>query len=317
MNEPAYPAWLLDRTEAAPPPLVGFPGRKHEGFGRKTLRGLASVRTAAFSAARLAQGGGWLQRIGARAKVPGLVILLLAVNLIRHHSLLSLMCAMIYAAGRAAGIPGRLFLKRVWLLPAAFTFLIVLPSAFNWVRPGTPLLTLWRYAAPPRLGPLLIPPTLTLTREGLGLASGLILRVLASAGLVGLAALTTPWPELLQALRFYRVPRIFPATLEMAQRYLHLLLLTAQGYFLARESRPLGRCSGRAGRRFAGAIAGALFLKACHTAEQVHLAMISRGYHGEPVAAPLPPWRARDLFHLALALILALSFLGGDVLLGR
>ena len=132
-----------------------------------------------------------------------------------------------------------------------------------------------------------------------------------------MVALTTPWPEALQALRAFHLPRIFVATLEMSQRYLHMFLRAAQDYFLARESRPVSRIGGRAGRRFAGAIAGALFLKACHTSEQVHQAMISRGYRGEPAAAPLPRWRVRDLLQAALALILALSLLGGDVLLAR
>lgn len=317
MSKPACPAWLLAQSEAASLPLK-VPPPKREGFGRKTLLGLAAVRTAAFSAAGLAKNDRWLQRLGARAKVPGLIILLLTSNLIRHQGLLFLACWLIYIAGRTAGIPGRLFLKRVWLLPAALTLPIVLPSVLNWVRPGTPLLVLWRNTSPHSPGPLLIiPATLSLTREGLDLASGLFLRVLVSAGLAGLAALTTPWPELLQALRVFRVPRIFLATLEMTQRYLHLLLRTAQDYFLARMSRPIGRGGGSAGRGFAGAVAGALFLKACHTGEQVHLAMNSRGFHGEPAAAPLPPWRARDLLPIAAALLIALSFLGGDVLLGR
>lgn len=102
----------------------------------------------------------------------------------------------------------------------------------------------------------------------------------------------------------------------MGQRYLIVLLHTAEDYFQARKSRFLGGAGQMGSREFTGRVAAILLAKAYHLGELVHQAMISRGYLGEPVAPQAPPLSARDLGHLAAVLVLAGLLLGGDVRLG-
>jgi cobalt/nickel transport system permease protein len=103
----------------------------------------------------------------------------------------------------------------------------------------------------------------------------------------------------------------------MAYRYLFLLLNSVTDMFEARRSRSVGGDDDpRQGRRFVAATAGALFGKAHTLSEEVHQAMVARGYRGD--ATTLEGWRPGTI-DLAWALgcvALSVLVLGGDRLLG-
>jgi len=66
----------------------------------------------------------------------------------------------------------------------------------------------------------------TVTAQGLTTASYLLLRVITAATLALLLEFTTPWVQVLKALRVFRIPVVFVAILGMASRYILLLLET-------------------------------------------------------------------------------------------
>jgi energy-coupling factor transporter transmembrane protein EcfT len=142
--------------------------------------------------------------------------------------------------------------------------------------------------------------------------------VATSVSLVVLLTLTTPWTRLLAALRALGVPRIFILIIGMAYRYVFLLLGTVTEMYEARKARTVSttRHDGTA-RRFVAASAGALFGRAGHLSEEVHMAMVARGYRGNPRTLHAFRLRAADVMAGAVVLVAAVAIYGGDLLLGR
>jgi cobalt/nickel transport system permease protein len=197
-----------------------------------------------------------------------------------------------------------------------FTGIVVFPTLFNVVRPGTPLLVLFHLSLPVKLGYWTIPREVAITREGVAAAVLLILRVGASVSLAVLLTLTTRWNALLKALRVLRIPPVFLAVLEMTYRYLFLLLHTSSDMFMARRSRLAGRATSREARRFVTSAMGNLWGKTAALSEEVHRAMLSRGYGGVPKSLSRFAMKRSDWVWMGLVLLVAILLVGGDRVLG-
>jgi energy-coupling factor transporter transmembrane protein EcfT len=145
------------------------------------------------------------------------------------------------------------------------------------------------------------------------------MRVACSVSIVVLLTLTTPWTKLLAGLRALFVPKIFILIIGMAYRYIFLLLNSVTDMYTARKARSAGNPSGdvKEGRRFVTATAGALFGKAHALSDEVHMAMVSRGYSGDAKTLQAPAVGVADLAFLLGVLLFASLTLGGDRLVGR
>jgi cobalt/nickel transport system permease protein len=317
MTEPgrALPLWL-----EANPPVEGLraEGRRsrRRGFVRKSLRGFAEALQDQVFSERLAREAGLLQRVDARLKLVTTLLLIGTAALLRHASLLVLLNLWVLWLAAGSRVPLGTFLKRVWVFVPLFTLVVVLPATLNIVRPGTPLLVLFHLARPVRLWLWTIPQEVAVTRQGAASALLLVLRVGASVSLAVLLTLTTRWAVLLKALRVLRVPAVFISVLEMTYRYVFLLLQVSADMFTARRSRTVGRMGAAEGRRFASGAMGSLWARSHATSEEVHRAMLSRGYTGEPRAlAPLRFGRGDALWGLIVLMVIAL-LMGGNRVLG-
>ena len=144
------------------------------------------------------------------------------------------------------------------------------------------------------------------------------MRVACSVSIVVLITLTTTWTKLLAGLRALFVPKIFILIIGMAYRYIFLLLNSVTDMYTARKARAVGNPRGdvKEGRRFVTATAGALFGKAHALSEEVHMAMVSRGYSGDAKTLQPPAIHVADVVFLAAVLAFAVVTLGGDRLLG-
>jgi cobalt/nickel transport system permease protein len=119
-------------------------------------------------------------------------------------------------------------------------------------------------------------------------------------------AATTPFPELLRALRWYRVPRTFVLVAQVMWRYLDVVageVRRTRTALLARGFRP--RHALQAGA--IGQAVGALFLRAHARGERVHLAMLARGGRRELPAAALPGVTRGELLLAGGALLALLA----------
>ncbi len=139
-----------------------------------------------------------------------------------------------------------------------------------------------------------------------------------SISLVVLLTLTTPWTRLLAALRSIGVPRMFILVIGMAYRFIFLLLGSVTEMYEARKARTIGsQAHDRAAREFVSASAGALFGKAHHLSEEVHQAMVARGYRGDAPTLQGLRTGAVDLVFAVGVVVAGPLALGGDRFLGR
>lgn len=264
-------------------------------FSDRLLATLASWVERAFASDEIARRPGLLQRLDPRVKLLAMTALIVVAALSSDLVVLAVLLAGGVGLVVASRIGLRLFAGRAWVFIPLFTAAIVAPALLNIVTPGRAVLTFWQHGAP--FWPL--PDTLAITQHGIVVAVRLVLRVTATVTFAVLLTMTTPWADLLKALRVVFVPRTFVFVLAMAYRYVFTLVRVVQDMAIARTSRTVGRASGRDDRRFAGAAVATLFGKSQATSEQAYLAMVSRGYTGE--VRTLSVWRLRWLDYVCAA----------------
>jgi cobalt/nickel transport system permease protein len=304
----ATPAWLVHGEVGLC--ACGCVGRRKKGnFVEKTLNGASGLLRQVMFSEDVALRRGFLQRLDPRVKILGLLGLLVTAALVRHIPVLLAMYAVTLGLAVVSGLPLGFFVKRVWLFIPVFTGIVVLPATFSFITHGHIVWTLWHWHGH----------AVGITSQGLESAGLIVSRVATSISLVVLLTLTTPWVKLLAALRALLVPRIFILIIGMAYRYLFLLLNSVTDMFTARKARSVGNAQidTHEGRRFVSATAGALFGKAHALSEEVHQAMVSRGYTGNAKALSRFRVRALDWAFAASVVLAGLLVLGGDRYLGR
>ena len=307
------PLWLQKNSPPAPSSSTKV---KQSNFIQKTLQGIIHfVRESVYSE-EIALRSGFLQAMDPRMKLLAIFSLLITVNLLRHLPLLWGIYLGILIVAMLSKVPSRFLIQRVWFVIPLFTGIMVLPSIFNWVRPGDPLWMLWTFSTPHHLGPIHFPPELTITRQGFWGAILLISRVGISVTLAVLLTLTTRWNNLLRALRTFFVPKIFIVTLEMTYRYIFVLITLLEDMFLARKARDAGRSSGSEQRRFVGSSIAHLFGKSLQMSEEVYTSMVARGYTGEIYTLQHFRLRWVDAFSAGVSLMACLTLYAADKVLG-
>ena len=301
------PAWLLQREVAICP--CGCIGKRRKGsFVEKTLTGGAGLLRQVMFSEDVAASAGLLQRRDPRAKLVAMLALLLAAALVHNVEILIALYATTLVAAAVSGLPLGFFVRRVWLFVPVFTLVVVLPATFSIVTPGDVVVPLWTWHGHEQ----------GLTAQGLTSAALVTTRVATSISLVVLITLTTPWVRLLAALRALGVPRMFVLVVGMAYRYIFLLLGSVTDMYEARKARTVGaQRHDREARRFLGASAGTLFGRSHLLSEEVHQAMVARGYRGNPVTLQGFRFGPADAAFGLVFLAACLLVLGGDHLLGR
>ncbi len=242
-------------------------GRHRGGILDRLADGIAHALAHALDADDFARRAGLLQSLDPRVKLGIVVGFIVVAVWVKSLAALAGLFLVAVALALASGIAVARLAGQVWIGVAAFTGLIALPAVF--LVPGEVLVTL------PVLG---WPVTLQGVRSALFLTG----RSETTATYALLLILSTPWPHLLKAMRAYRLPVVVVVILAMTTRYVFVFLHLAAQMFEARRSRMVGRLSASDARRLTTATAGALFGKALDMSSEVHLAMISRGYRGEP-----------------------------------
>jgi cobalt/nickel transport system permease protein len=302
------PAWLVT-SEVGLCPCGCIGKRKKGSFVEKTLAGTSNVMRQAMFSDDVSAQNGLLQKIDPRVKILSLLGLLIATAFIRNIPALVVMYAGTLLLAMASGLPLGFFIKRVWLFIPIFTGIVVLPATFSFITHGHIVLPLWSWGGH-QVG---------ITSQGLSAAGLIVTRVATSVSLVVLMTLTTPWTKLLASLRALMVPKIFILIIGMAYRYIFLLLTSVTDMYTARRSRSVGNADGdhKQGQRFVAASAGALFGKAHSLSEEVHMAMVARGYTGDAKTLTGFRLRAIDAAFVAGCVAVATAVLWGDVLLGR
>jgi cobalt/nickel transport system permease protein len=166
---------------------------------------------------------------------------------------------------------------------------------------GAPLLSL-------SLGAL----DLSLSQPGLERFISIALKSWISVQAAILLASTTPFPDLLLAMRAIKIPRLLVSVFGLMWRYLFVLVDEALRLMRARTARsgqngqpglkPGGTLLWRA--RVTGGMAGSLFLRGIERSDRIYMAMLSRGYDGEARVSSTPRVNPGDWIILAGGLVL-------------
>jgi cobalt/nickel transport system permease protein len=244
-----------------------------------------------------------------RIKLALVLLFLLSVALTPNGTWAALILyfASITAAVVLSGLPPFRILRRSLIaLPFALAaFPLIVTTA------GAPLASV-------RLGPWTFLPTIEGIERFLSIAVKSWLSVQAAL----LLSATTPFPDLLLALRAFRVPQLLVSVIGLMWRYLFVLADEAIRLMRAREARSGAEPGRRSGgsvawrARVTGGMAGSLFVRGFDRADRVYGAMLARGYDGETRALPIPP-AAPAQYAMLAAGTLWLSLIAGLAILIR
>ena len=173
--------------------------------------------------------------------------------------------------------------------------LVAVPLLFT--RPGEALLTF-------ELGPIV----LTITDTGLRDVLSIMAKSWLSVQAALLLAYTTPFADLVDALRALRIPAIIVSIISFMYRYLAVLTDEAGRMTRARQSRSAQAPQGRSGGSLrwratvTGSMIGSLFIRSYERSERIYAAMLARGFTGTFQSAELPHPDQRSLTWFALML---------------
>ena len=259
---------------------------KGDDFLTRNIAGFTRVLESVISTEDISHAHGLLQSLDPRVKLVSFLLFIVTVSLVHSLIVLGSIFALIMILSLASKISLGLFLKRVLIFVPIFTLVIAVPALF--LTPGQPLINI--------LGKVII------TQQGGLSAAFLILRVTNSLSLGVLLILTTPWSNILVALRWVRIPSLLVDILGMTYRYMFLLLHSANSMFIARRSRVIGSFSGSENRRWLSRALATTMAKSQRLSEDVYLAMLSRGYHGEVRVLNEFNLKRRDFLWIAFSL---------------
>ena len=168
-------------------------------------------------------------------------------------------------------------------------------------------------------GPVLVTlpigsPSLTITTTGVERLLSIMFKSWVSLQVAIVFAASTPFPDMLLAMRAVKIPRLIVSLFGLMWRYMFVMVDEAIRLLRARASRsgsiagtkPGGSIAWRA--KVTGGMAGNLFIRSLDRGDRVYAAMTARGYDGEIRSFPLPPLTATGWITLlgGLALLIAL-----------
>jgi cobalt/nickel transport system permease protein len=171
--------------------------------------------------------------------------------------------------------------------------------------------------------------TLTASAAGVSRFLNVALKSWLSVQAAIVLAASTPFPDLLQAMRAVRIPRLLVAMFGLMWRYLFVLADEALRLMRARSARSgvleaatAPRASRTGGTlawrgRVVGGMAGSLFLRAFERSDRIYVAMLSRGYNGEVPSLAMPSLTGGSLGTLLAGLAVLALLLAAGALLGR
>ena len=282
------PDWMKERGQQAPLACAGV----KTGFVDKSLKSFASVLKKAFAAESFSSRDALLQRLEPRAKLAGFFFLILGAALSRSLVFISVIIAFTFCLSMMTKVGVAPLVRRV--LPATvFTVVLAAPAVFGFVTPGSVLVE----AA-----------GLTITSEGVSTALFFVLRVSSMAALASLATLTTTQSDFFRGLGRL-LPSFFVTALFFTFRYALILVKTAEEAALARKSRTICGSGVTEAQRWSASRAAFLLKRSLNMADEVSMAMASRGFDGHVRLNPASPLgRGEFLWLGAASFFLFLSF---------
>ncbi|VVB62964.1 Energy-coupling factor transporter transmembrane protein EcfT [uncultured archaeon] len=291
-----------------------YHGKK--GFVGKTIDGIFGFLQEAFISESFSRRNGLLQSLDPRAKLISILAIIFATSLIGDLRVLIFVYSLTLLFSYLSKIDVWFFIKRVWLFIPIFAVIIAIPMIFNIFFPGDPLVQLVYLGAGSHLGPFSLPESIFITRQGVSAATIFTIRVATCVSAVVLLFLTTPQQILFKSLRTVGVPKLYVLTLEMAYRYIFLLMDLVREMYVAKKARTIKARGMFEEQKWVGGRIGYTLIRSLDMSEKVHMAMMSRGYNGDVKIMQEFKMRNRDYIAgmMAISMSVALVLISQNII---
>jgi cobalt/nickel transport system permease protein len=273
------PPFLLNTPSSLPPERGG--GKVSMSYIDRGIESFAGVLSDGYAQWESASGKGFFYELDTRIKVVFWLFFILVVSLKKEILPELGIFFTVFVLLVLSRVNLVTFYRKVFLLGFIFGFLISLPSSLNVITHGEvifPVISLpkaydfWLYHIPRVIG---------FTAEGVSVVSILTLRVVNSLSLSFLILYTTPFPEIIKALKVLKVPDAFLIIISLTYKYIFIFARIVADMHLAKKSRlAVSVKSAEARNWIAGRIAF-IFKKTQLKCDDVFKAMIGRGFSGE------------------------------------
>jgi len=298
------PEWMKDVDMGPCNCSAIYHGKK--GFVGKTIDGIYGFIQEAFISETYAKRNGLLQSLDPRAKLISILAVIFATSTIGDLNVLIFVYLLTLLFAHLSKINVGFFIKRVWLFIPIFAGIIALPMIFNVFLPGKCIFQVAYLGPGAHLGPFSLPANICITEQGVNLAIIFTMRVATCVSAVVLLFITTPQQVLFKSVRSVGVPKIYVLTLEMAYRYIFLLMDMVREMYVAKKARTIKSRSMFEEQKWVGGRMGYTLIRSIDMSEKVHMAMTSRGFNGDVKVMQQFKMKNRDYFAAAAGLSLSI-----------
>ncbi len=223
-----------------------------------------------------------IHRLDARVKLLGAFALIFGVIFMQCPTTPLIIFFSATLISFAIKIPARTYLKRLVLLPFSAAAVVLVVVIFTYGG---------KHQVASFFG-------LPVFEESLSFAVLLFTRIIASISILSVFVATTPVSETMEAMLWFKVPKVMVDLAVMMLRYVHLLSQETVRMYRAQASRcGFSKNIGYKQKlRNLSTIAGSLILRALKRGERVYVAMLSRGYTIDSHIIEHEPLTAKNAF---------------------
>jgi cobalt/nickel transport system permease protein len=270
------PSFLLDKS---PPVYIKQDtGKVKIPFIEKGINHLAGVIKKGYIHWEFSSQNGFFQRIDARIKILFFLFLIIIISLKRDFLSEIYICIFIFVLALFSHLSLGTFYKRVLFLAFIFGFLIAFPAAFNVITKGEIILPIVKLSRPYNFWIYHIPADIGVTKEGIYGVTTLTMRIINSLSLSFLMLYTTPFPEIVRALKVLKVPDSFLIIIMLCYKYMFIFSRTVEDMHLAKKTRMIQQDSNTKAREWIAGRLAFMFRRTHVRCEEVFKAMIGRGF---------------------------------------
>lgn len=226
----------------------------------------------------LASGKSLFHRLDARVKVLFLVFFIFIVSIKKEILPEIAIAFFIFLLTAISRLNILLFYRKVIFIGFVFGFLIAMPSTFNIITKGEAILPVIHLSKPYDFWIYHVPQTIGITKEGISGVAMLTLRVVNSVALSFFILHTTPFTDIIKALKVFKVPDTFLMIITLTYKYIFIFAKTVEDMHLAKKSRMLGNISHGEARKWVVGRMAFMFKKTQQRCEDVFKAMLGRGF---------------------------------------
>lgn len=273
------PPFLLNTSSSSPLKKGG--GKTNLSYIDRGIEGFAGVLKEGYTQWELASKKGFLHELDTRVKVVFWLFFIVIISLKKELLPELGIFITVFTLVLLSHINLVKFYKKIFLLGFIFGFLIALPSALNVIIHGKVLFPIITLSKPYDFWGYHIPEVIGFTGEGFSVVAMLTLRVLNSLSISFLILYTTPFPEIIKALKVLKVPDTFLIIISLAYKYIFIFASIVADMHLAKKSRLVSAVKGAEARNWVAGRIAFIFRKTQLKCDDVFKAMIGRGFSGE------------------------------------